>query len=305
MNFVALIRALKFSLQNFWRNIWLSLVTVFILFLTLFSITLSVSLNFIAQKTISAVKERVAVSVYFRQNSLEEDVRIVQQKLASLPQVKDVQYVSRDEALRQFKERTGDNPVIQQTLEALGDNPLGATLIVKARHIDDYPAIVAALGDPSYKNTIEDLDYEESQTVINRLTSITDRIRAVGLAVSIVFSIVAALVIFNTIRITIYSYREEIGIMKLVGASNWFVRAPFILESILYAVIASIVCLAVLLILGGITAPYLNHFFSGYSFDLVAYLQSHLPVIIVLQFGIAILLSVLSSLIAVGRYLRV
>lgn len=305
MSIVSFTRVCKFAFQNFWRNIWLSLVTIFILFLTLFSITFSTSLNVVADKTIQAVKERVAVSVYFRQDAIEEDVRAVQEKLAAMPVVKDVQYISREEALNAFRDRTQNNPIIQETIDALGENPLGATLIVKAQNIDDYPQIVESLTVPEYENTIEDLDFEESQRVIERLSALSDRARVIGIIVSAVFSLVAILVLFNTIRITIYSYREEIGIMKLVGASNWFVRAPFVVESILYAVIASAFCLLVLVLLVGFSAPYLNSFFAGYNIDLVGYLQMHFVTVIGLQLFVAIVLAMLSSLFAVGRYLRV
>ncbi|MFH1171211.1 MAG: permease-like cell division protein FtsX [bacterium] len=302
---VSFTRVIKFALQNFWRNIWLSLVTIFILFLTLFSITFSSSINVVAVKTIAAVKERIAVSVYFQPTALEEDVRSVQEKIVAMQGVKDVQYVSREEALKRFRDQTANNPVIQQTIDALGNNPLGATLTIKAQNVSDYSAIVASLQKPEYEKIIEDIDFEESQTVINNLTTFSDRVRSIGIIISAIFSLVAVLVLFNTIRITIYSYREEIGIMKLVGASNWFVRAPFILESVLYAIIASILCLVALVGLVGVSAPYLNHFFSGYNLDLVSYLQAHFLVLIGLQLAVAIFLAVVSSLIAVGRYLRV
>jgi cell division transport system permease protein len=305
MAFRSAYRVFTFALQNFWRNIWLSLITIFMLFLTLFSIAFSSGLNIVAEQTIRAVKERIAVSVYFTNDALEEDVRSVQNALAGMPTVKDVQYVSRDEALKQFRERTGDNPVIQQTIEALGENPLGATLIIKAQSIDDYPGIVGVLEGQEYQQAIEDIDFEESQTVITRLSSFADRARTIGYVVSAIFTFIAILVLFNTIRITIYSYREEIGIMKLVGATNWFVRAPFVLESVLYAVIASLFCILAIVLIVGVSAPYLTTFFAGYDIDLVGYLQSHIGAIIGLQLAVAILLAVLSSLVAVGRYLRV
>lgn len=302
---VSTTRVFRFAVQNFLRNIWLSLVTIFILFLTLFSITLSSSLNIVASRAIGAVKDRIAVSVYFKPDALAEDVHNVQQQIAGMPNVTDVQYISREQALKAFQERTASDPIIQQTITALGENPLGATLVVKAKSMADYQAVVTALGLPDDAKLIDNIDFAESQTVINNLTAFSNHVRSIGIIVSIIFCIVAILVLFNTIRITIYSYRDEIGIMKLVGASNWFVRAPFVIESVLYAVIASILCLIVLVILVGVSAPYLNTFFSGYNLNLVSYLQAHFLVIVGLQLGVAIVLAVLSSLFAVGRYLRV
>ncbi len=304
MNLVSLYRAFKFALLNFGRNIWLSLVTVFILLLTLFSITFSSTLNLVAKEAITLIKDRVDVSIYFADTALEEDVREVASALTSLPEVKDVTYITREEALEFFKEKNEDNPVIQETLDVLGTNPLGPTLVVKAKRIEDFPAIIAVLDRPEYAKLIQDRDFEENEQVIDRLSAVTSRLGQVGLLISLVFTIIAALVIFNTIRITIYTYREEISIMKLVGASNWFIRAPFILESVFYALLAGLLNIALILPLIGFSAPFFNSFFSGYGFNLVQFFQQNLWYIFGVQILIGIALSVVSSMIAISRYLR-
>ncbi len=305
MVIVSLLRAFKFALQNFWRNIWLSLVTIFILVLTLFSITLSSSLNLVAKEAISLVKDRVDVSVYFYATALDEDVKNVTSVLTNMPEVKDVDYITKEEALEFFKKKNENNPIIQQTLDVIGTNPLGPTLVVHAQNIEDFPAIMAVLDQPQYAKLIEDRDFEESQQVIGKLTTVTDKVREIGLFVSILFVLVAALVIFNTIRITIYTYREEIGIMKLVGASNWFIRAPFVLESIFYALISGLLTMVIIIPLVGLSAPFFNQLFLGYGFDVVRYFQLHFWSVFWLQTLVSIVLAVVSSMIAITRYLRV
>lgn len=305
MAFVSILRIFTFALQNFWRNIWLSLVTIFILVLTLFSITLSSSLNLVAKEAITLVKSRVDVSVYFTDTALDADVKTVSVALTAMPEVQDVAYISKEDALDFFKKKNQDNPVIQQTLDVLGTNPLGATLVVRAKNIEDFPKIMAVLDQPQYKKLIQDRDYEENQQVIGKLTTVTDKMREIGLFVSLIFILIAALVIFNTIRITIYTYREEIGIMKLVGADNWFIRAPFVLESVLYAVIAGLVTMLIIIPLIGFSAPFFNQLFSGYGFDIVQYFQAHFWSIFWLQTLVSIVLAVVSSTIAITRYLRV
>ncbi len=304
MHFISFFRACRFAALNFWRNIWLSVVTIIILVLTLFSMTLSAGLNLMAKEAITLVKERVDVSIYFAPEALEEDVRKVADALAALPEVKDVTYISREEALASFRTRTADNPILKETLDTLDENPLGATLVVKAKDIADFPAIIAVVDKPEYAELIQDRDFEENQQVIDRLTQITDRITQIGYAVSAIFALIAMLVIFNTIRITIYTYREEIGIMKLVGASNWFVRAPFVLESVFYAALASALSMLIVLLIAAASAPYVNGFFSGYDFQLGAFLARQLWPLFLLQLLVGVLLSVLSSVIAISRYLR-
>lgn len=305
MTTVVLFRAIKFAWSNFWRNIWLSVVTIFILVLTLFSITFSSGLNLIAQQAVTLVKNSIDVTVYFTETALEEDVRAVQEDIALLPEVKDVSYKSREEALASFREQIADDPILLESLEALGTNPLGAELTIQAQKPEDFPKILAVLEKPEYQPLIQTQDYGESERAITRLSEVARRIRQIGIVVSIVFMVTAVLVMFNTIRITIYTYREEINIMKLVGATNWFVRAPFILESLLYALIASVVTLLIILPLVGITAPFLDNFFAGYNFDFLGYFQAHFWSLFGVQLAIAVVLSMVSSMFAIGRHLRV
>ena len=170
---------------------------------------------------------------------------------------------------------------------------------------DDYQSILSFLDNPEYNELIQDKNFDDNEKVISQLSAISNKIENIGIIVSVVFVIIAVLIVFNTIRINIYTHREEIGIMKLVGATNWFVRAPFLVESLIYAVLAVIICLAILYPLLGAVAPQVNNFFEGYNLDLVSYFNSNFWQIIGWQLAFAVLLSILSSSIAVGRYLRV
>ncbi|MBI4415309.1 MAG: hypothetical protein HY566_03685, partial [Candidatus Kerfeldbacteria bacterium] len=169
---LSFLRACKFAGQNFARNIWLSLVTIFILFLTLLSITFSSSLNLVAREALTLVKSRADVSVYFLPTSLDEDIQKVQAALSAVPEVRKVTFISRDEALRAFKERNAGNPIIQETIDVLGTNPLGATLVIQAKKIEDFPAILSVLDQPEYAELIQSRDYEENKQVFVRLSTI-------------------------------------------------------------------------------------------------------------------------------------
>ncbi|MDD5567580.1 MAG: permease-like cell division protein FtsX [Patescibacteria group bacterium] len=302
---ISFFRALKFAFQSFYRNIWLSAATILIMVLTLLSISLVGTINIIGDQAIKSVKEKVDLSVYFYPEESETEIKAIESRLETLSSVKDVRYIPKDQALEEFKAKHVNDPVIQETLEILKDNPLGGTLIIQSKNLEQYNDILNVLNDPNYTEQIYEKDIEDYQTIINRLNNITDRIYEIALVLSLVFVVVAILVIFNTIRITIYTHREEIGIMRLVGATNWFIRGPFILESVLYAVISTGLSLGILYPLLKIISPQVTNFFEGYNLDLVTYFSDRFLEIFALQIIIALLLAVISSMIAIGRHLRV
>lgn len=296
-------RTFKFAWQNFCRNIWLSIATIVILVLTLFSISLVISVNLVGDRAIQSVKDKIDAAVYFYSTVEESKVLTIRADLLKLDEVKDVRYISKDEALADFKERNKDNPVIQETLQTLTENPLGPTLVIKAKRLEDYQAILSNLS--GYNDLIQNKDFEDNQLIIDRLSQISRRTSQVGLVVSGVFVIIALLIISNAIRVTIYTHREEINIMKLVGASNWFVRAPFLVESILYAILATIITILILYPLLTFVAPYLNNFLAGYNLNILTYFNQYFLEIFGLQLLVALVISILSSAVAISRYLKV
>ena len=303
--FLTLFRTIKFALQGFWRNIWLSIVTIVILILTLFSISVVGTVNIIGREAIDSIKEKIDVSAYFKNDVAEDQIFEINYRLESLSQVKSVDYVSKEKALENFKEKHKDDPEIVSSLEELEDNPLGATLVIKANNIEDYEEILNVLEDPDYAEFIQDINYQDNELLIDQLTGITNQIQRIAIIFSGIFIIIAVLIIFNTIRITIYTHREEIGIMKLVGATNWFIRAPFLIESVIYGVLACVIILVILYPLIDVISPQVSKFFAGYEFDLIQYFKDNFWYIAGLQLAFAVVLSVISSSIAVGKYLKV
>ncbi|MBU0707161.1 ABC transporter permease [Patescibacteria group bacterium] len=301
---ISFYRALKFAFQSFKRNVWLSAATILILVLTLFSVSLVGTINFIGDRAIRSVKDKVDLSVYFYPEVGEKEVQAIQARLQTLPSVKNVNYIPKEQALEEFIEKHKDDPVISETLEILDDNPLGATLVIQAKDIEKYSEILNVMSDPNYSDMIYEKDIEDYQTIIRRLTNMTDRIYQITFVISMIFIIIAILVVFNTIRITIYTHREEIGIMRLVGATNWFIRGPFILESMIYAVISTIISVGILYPILRLVSPQVTTFFEGYNLNLANYFSDHFIEILGLQLIVALVLSMISSMIAVGRHLR-
>jgi len=298
-------RSIIFALQSFWRNIWLSLVTVFIIFLAFLSVNVLVIIHATSDNVILAVKEKIDISVYFKSNIRESAVAEVKNKLESLPEVKKVSYRSPQENLDLFKSRHENDVNIQETLKELEGNPLGATLIVKAKQLTDYPNVLKAIDNPEYNELIEEKNYDDHQLVIDRVNAITDNVRKAAVIVSLVFIVIAILIVFNTVRIAIFTHQNEIGIMKLVGASNWFVRAPFIIESMIYGVLGCLLAIAVIYPTLGFIQPKMATFFDGTTFDLIGYFNANFVEIFGAQLLAIILLNTISSAIALNKYLKV
>ncbi len=216
-------RVIKAGFVNFWRNGWVSLATVLVAVITLFAIGSLVFAKTILNSTLSQIQDKVDVSVYFKTDAMEEEIFSLRDKLEKLGEVKSVEYISRDQALANFMERHKDNALIMQSLEELGENPLGAVLNIKAKETSQYESIAKFLEnskDASEEGQIIDkINYYQNRMVIDRLSKIIDSAESLGLSISIFLVIISLLITFNTVRLAIYSSREEIGIMRLVGAS--------------------------------------------------------------------------------------
>ena len=210
-----------------------------------------------------------------------------------------------EEALQRLKARHAENPLIAESVAALEANPLGATLSVKARRPDDFPSILTALENPTFAESIAEKNYDDHRLVIERIRSIAAKVERSAAAVSVIFTIIAALIVFNSIRIAIYTHREEIGIMRLVGASNWFIRTPFVIESIFYSLLACGLAVAIIFPILSVIGPSVANFFDGTSFDILGYFWDNAVWIFGLELAGAIFLSVSASALAVGKYLKV
>lgn len=297
-------RVIRFALQNFRRNIWLSILTASILALTLISVNVLIVLNVLARAAVAAVEDRIDVSVYFKPTASESIVTEARSYLLSLPQTKTVDFTSPDVALLKLKERHANDPVILESVRELEGNPLGAVLAVKARQPEQYSAILAALENPTFAPYIAEKNFGDHRAIIERIQNISRKVERSALMVSIVFTAIAALIVFNSIRIAIYTRREEIGIMRLVGASNAFVRTPFLLEAVLYSVLAAVVASIAFYGILSASGSSIAHFFDSTVFDLFGYFKSHALTIAALELAGAIGLSVVTATFAVGRYLR-
>lgn len=305
--FLTLNRIIKFGLVNFWRNGWLSTATVLIMSLTLSVWTSLFLLNVVLTSVLNTLSEKVDISVYFNLNTKESDIFALKEKLTNLEEVASVEYVSIEDALTIFKKRHSDDEILLKSVQELGDNPLEASLNVLAKDASKYESVSAFLNqnqsNSGGKNIVSKVNYAENKTVIERFNNIIGVLRKSGAAASLVLALITFLVAFNTVRLAIYSSREEITIMKLVGASNWFVRGPFIVEGVLHGLVAS--AFSFMIIIPGVAAlgPKLFNFLP--DINLVNYLGDNFWSLLLFQTIGGITLGVFSSWFAIRKYLKV
>ncbi|HEY9480906.1 MAG TPA: permease-like cell division protein FtsX [Candidatus Paceibacterota bacterium] len=298
-------RIFRSGFVSFWRNGFVSLSSVLIMTVTLFTFGGIVFAGALLQSSLNEIKNKVDVNVYFVPTAEEGDILALQKKVEALPEVANVEYVSRDQALENFREKHADDEVTLQALDELGDNPLGAILNIKAKETSQYAGIAKFLdsqaGEPG--TFIDKINYYQNKAAIDALTRIIDGGTTIALGVTVVLVVISILIIFNTIRLAIYIAREEISVMRLVGASNRFVRGPFIVSGIMYGVVSAIITLLMFYPATYWVSRITGTFFGGFS--LFSYYSHNILSIIGLILGTGIVLGALSSYLAVRKYLRI
>jgi len=302
--FATFCRVVKSGCLNFYRNKWLSSAAIGTISLAVFVMACLLYLNVIVESIVSNLEEKIDISVYFNLDTPEEQILKVKASLSKLKEVKYIEYVSAKDALERFKKRHKDQPVIMEALEATleNGNPLPPTLNIKANLASQYENIANFLNKPEYKKFIDKVNYKENKTVINRLTSVTKTVKKTGVIISLILALIAVLVTFNTIRLTIYSWRDEINIMKLVGATNWFIRGPFLVEGAIYGIISGVLTTLLFYPILLLVSPKISGFLP--DIDLLYFYQVNFLSILFFQMIIGIGLGAISSFIAIRRYLK-
>ena len=298
-------RVIRAGFMNFWRNSWVSLAAILVVVITLFTIGSLVFSRAILGSVLTQVQNRIDISVYFKTDAEEQDILALKDLVSKLDEVKSVEYVSAEEALANFKERHKDNALINQSLEELGDNPLGAALNIKAKEISQYESIAKFLnagGGAFDSSAIDKINYFQNKKIIDRLSLILDSTKNLGLIISLILIGISVLVTFNTIRLTIYAAREEVEVMRLVGASNKFVSGPFIVEGIMYGFISTVVVMVLFYPFTLWIGARVGRFFG--DINIFEYYISNFGQIFFTLLAIGVVLGAVSSFIAVRRYLK-
>jgi cell division transport system permease protein len=306
MFFIKLKRVIVSGYRNFTRSGFTSMASILVMTITLFVITSLIFIQAALNSSLNDIKEKVDVTVYFVSNTSELSILNIKDTVKSLPEVKDVTYTSQDTALMEFKEKHSGDYLTLQALDELGSNPLGASLNIKAKDPSQYESIVKYFesdGTLSKENltSIDKIDYHQNKIVIDRLTSIINGARRLGFAVSFVLVLISLLITFSTIRLIIYMSREEISVMKLVGANSSYIRGPFIVSGVFVGIISSV---ATILIFIPVSIWLGNQMTDFVGINLYTYYKSNFLQLFIIMLGSGVTIGVISSIFAIHRYLR-
>ncbi len=300
---VAFKRIIKSGWQGFFRDGHLALATIFILAMTVILIVSFFFMKDIGRVLISSLREKVDISVYFKDGTSEDNILKAEEEILQLIEVKEVKYVSAEEALANFIEKNKDDLVLMESLQEVGGNPFLASLGIKSQQASQYEAISAFLSKSDFRDSIEKIDYFQRKSAIDKIFSVASLAEKFGISLAVILTIVAVLVTFNTIRLTIYNQREEIKIQRLVGASNGFIQGPFIFEGVVLGTAAALISLIVFSLTCWILAPKATVLLSDINiFQL--FVQSFWSLLLI-QLITGVGLGVFSSLIAIRKYLKV
>ncbi len=301
------LRVLKFAIQGFFRNFWLSIVTVTMMLMALFSTTMLLSIDYLKKATIEGVEKKVDVLVSLKPKLEQAKVEWLVAELKADPDVQKVTIITPEEN-RALYEQSNLSDKAKKVLEVFGDNenPFSYSLAIQAHDLSQYQNILTFVSNDKYKELVDSSDFNDYDAFVNKIDSFAKVINKYSWYVILAFLLISIIVIFNTIRISIYSRQSEVTVMKLVGASNSFIRWPFLLEGVLYALVSVLLLLAIVYPLLNLIQPSLTSYFQDASvINIQQYFRVNFWLIFGGQFLALALINMISTSIAVRRYLKV
>lgn len=310
---VSLKRIIRSGFVGFWRNAFVSFTSILVMVVALFAIATTTFKAYSLENILVEFQNRVDINLYFVVDAPLEEIEALKAEVETLPEVSEVVLTTQEEALEQFRLRHQNDELMLQGLEQLNDNPLGASLRIKANETSQYERIASFLEEKKEQETvatalIDRINFRRNEGAINLMTEFIEQQRQRNEVISIILIVIASFVMFNTVKLAIYNSREEIAVMRLVGASNYYITWPFLIVGIMQGLIAGVLVLGLLYpaLLWDETLFYpLN--FPGISMQefLIDYFVSNLGQIFAFVVGGGVLISVVSSFVAVRKYLHV
>lgn len=300
-------RIIKAGAQNFIRNVTLAVAAMAVMVITLSIVLISLVANATFTNTVKQITDKIDISVYLKDSITAERKDQLVDDLKKISNVKEVSYISKEDALENYKKQNANNLdlliAISQT-----DNPLPATIRIKPYD----PNKIQDIKNYLEKTDIKALQSDETsysgdrKEAIDKISKATVFFRRAGFAAVVVFAAVSMLIIFNTIRMTIFNRRDELTIMRLLGASSWYIRGPFVVETIIYGVVAGVISVVLCNALFVLSSSAFNASSLGlldiqYASD---YFRQHFWLILTVQITIGMLIGAASSIIATRRYLK-
>ena len=301
---LSLFRIIKFSFQDIARNVWLTIVTITILTLALFSINTLITVRLISDNAVTAIKEKIDISLYIKPEAAETEIMALKTKISNSVNVKNVIYISKQKAIEDFRAKYQNNPEILAALKELGRNPLSPSLTIIPKDFDQSNLVINELkviDNP----IIESRDFSDNTSILAKISMITKRVNEIGLMIISIFILASLLIVYNAIRVTIYTHRQEIEIMRLVGASDRFIYMPYLFSALTYTLIAILLIISIFYPFLTLLQPYLEAFFLGYNINILSYFVDNFWFIFGWQFLVVLVINMFASLLAVKKYAKV
>jgi cell division transport system permease protein len=301
--FLKLKRTFKEGGVNFYRNGWLSFATVSILAISLYIISFTIITGIASNLVLRNIQDKINVSIYFKPDVSENQIIDVKNKLSVYSEIKSIEFVSKEKALEDFKAMGDENPTIDRALSEIGENPLLSALVIKAKNPSQYDLIAKSIRESSFNEFINNINYQQNKSAIERLGTIIKIVGQVGTTVGIIFVFIAILITFNAIRLTMYAQKQEFEVKRLVGASNIYIRMPFVFEGIFYGIASAFF----VMILLGITIKYASPITEGNmpNGNLMGFYFANFFKILGSLIASGIFLGVISGVIAIRKYLKI
>jgi cell division transport system permease protein len=305
--YITLLRIMHAGTVNFIRNAPLALAAIAVMVVTLTIVLFSVIANATFTNTIQGITNKIDISVFLKDTVTKPQLTDLEKQLKALPNVKSVEYLSKDQVLKDYsRQNAGNQGLLQAVSEA--SNPLPATIHIKPYDLNKINDIKTFLDKPGPQALQSDVaSYSgDRKAAIDKISHATNVLREVGIVAVGIFAIISALIIFNTIQMAIFNRRDEITIERLLGASTWFIRGPFVVESIIYGVLSAVISLLIMNSLflaasSALQASSLGLLDISYS---SSYFSAHYWLLLTAQLAVGILIGAASSVIATSRYLK-
>lgn len=301
-------RIIKSGFVNFWRSGLVSMSSILVLVVALLMIGSTILMSAFLSSTLATIQDKIDINIYFNVNAPEEEVLALKNSLELLPEIKSIEYVSRGQALEDFRKRNEDDSLTLAALDELDENPLRAVLNIKTKETSQYENVVSFLENGNALSVngtsiIDKINYNDNKVIIERLTKIINGVEKFGFLVTIILILVSIFITLNTIRLVIYISREEINVMKLVGADNKYIRGPFVVQGIIYGIVAALITTALFYPLTSWIKNSTSELYGG--IDLLQYYVVNFNQIFAILLFSGIALGAVSSFLAVRRYLKV
>ncbi len=295
-------RVIKNGWRNFIRNPLLTLAASLINSLMIVTIVFLIIFSAFSNHLVKYIQKKLDLSIYFKEDITENQIKSLQAELSSFDFIEKIDYITKEEALEIFKDKNKNNPVIIDALSELGKNPLTASFAIVTKNPEDYEKLAQFLQNSKYRNIIEEITFSKNKEIINRVISATNYGKKLIVGIIIVISLIAAVVVFNTIRIIIFSQKREIEIMRLIGSSKSFIKFPYIVTSTFYGILG--------IIFGSIIISFLVLSLSSFidrltnSFSLKEYIWQNISILFLVSLIFSVGINNLATWIAINKYLK-